>query len=203
MAANRARAAETFIGRLLDLLSLVLLAGGGIATVVIVVALARGHHPRLDVPVDVSVHAGVPALHPAAGSVTVLGAVERLSIAAPAGVLAAALAFALGVLGIVLMAVRQLRALVADAAAGTPFAERSPQRIRLIGIAVIVADLARGMAGLAGSAWVRSHVALPGASVRLDFPLDAWTLCAGLLLVLLAEVFRVGAALQRDHDLTI
>lgn len=199
----RARQAGTLIRRLLDLLSVALLAGGGIATAVIVAALARGRHPRLDVPVDVSVRAGGSVPHPAAGSVTVLDAAERLSIAAPPITIAAALVFGLVVLGLALMALRQLRALVADAAAGTPFGERSPQRIRLIGIALIVADLARGLAGLAGSAWVRSHVALPEGSVRLDFPLDVWALCAGLLIVLLAEVFRVGAALQRDHDLTI
>jgi hypothetical protein len=199
---SRSRGARA-VRRSLDVLSVALLVAGAGATAVIVVALARGHHPRVDLPVDVGVRAGGPAARTAAGPATVLSTAERLSVVAPTSVTLAVLAFALGVLGLVLLIVRQVRALAADAAAGAPFGERSPQRIRVIGIAIVGAELARGLAGLASAVWVRRHVAQPGISVRLGFPLDIWVLGAGLLVVLLAEVFRMGAALQRDHDLTI
>ncbi|HEX3925686.1 MAG TPA: DUF2975 domain-containing protein [Streptosporangiaceae bacterium] len=196
MTTSRGRGARA-VRRSLDVLSVALLVAG--AGAVIVVALASGHHSRVDLPVDVGVRAGGPH----AGPATVLSTAERLSVVAPASVTLAVLAFTLGVLGLVLLIVRQVRALAADAAAGAPFGEQSPQRIRVIGIAIVGAELGRGLAGLASAVWVRGHVAQPGISVRLGFPLDIWVLGAGLLVVLLAEVFRMGVALQRDHDLTI
>ena len=64
--------------------------------------------------------------------------------------------------------------------------------------------MARALAPvLSGSLWAQSHVSGPGLSFRAVFPIYVEVVGLGILVVLLAEVFRHGTDLQADHDLTI
>ena len=56
---------------------------------------------------------------------------------------------------------------------------------------------------LTGSLWAQSHVSSPGLSFRTAFPINVEVVGLGILVVLLAEVFRYGTGLQADHDLTV
>lgn len=102
-----------------------------------------------------------------------------------------------------LFGLRQLRLVLRDALNGVPFGPASARRIELIGVAIIGVDLVRAVALLAGELWARSHVHLPQVSFPVTFPVQLMTLVAGLLVIVAAEVFRVGYALQQDRDLTI
>jgi hypothetical protein len=142
-------------------------------------------------------------LHGAIGSASIMGGGGQLSVKAPAEVIVVGLGFVAVGLGLVLLVLHQLRALVAEAVAGSPFGARSAGRVRLVGAAIIVAELTRALVVLIGSLWARSHIHIPGVGFRAVFPVQLTGLGAGVLVVMLAEVFRIGAVLQRDHDLTI
>ncbi|MDQ2759849.1 MAG: DUF2975 domain-containing protein [Actinomycetota bacterium] len=200
--ARHARTAGGVVQRLLGVVWFVLLAGGVVVVVVVVAVLARGGHPRVDFPVALMVQGGSVG-HGATGPASIMGAGGQLSVEAPAEVVAVGLVFAAAGLGLVLLVLRQLRALVAEATAGLPFGTRSAGRVRLIGSAIIAAELTRALVVLVGSLWARAHVHVPGLVFKASFPLQIAGLGAGVLVMLLAEVFRVGAVLQRDHDLTV
>lgn len=190
------------VQRLLDVVWFVVLAGGAIIVVIIMVVLARGGHPRVEFPVALTVRRG-SLLQGPVGSASIMGGGGQLSVKAPAEVIVVGLGFVAVGLSLVLLVLRQLRALVAEAVARSPFGARSAGRVRLIGAAIIVAELTRALVVLIGSLWAQAHIHIPGVGFRADFPVQITGLGAGVLVVLLAEVFRIGAVLQRDQDLTI
>lgn len=202
MASKSRRRGGVFLLRLLDVLWFVVLAGAVIAVVVVVVVLVRGGHPRVSLPVGLTVGGG-SGVEGATGPASVLDAGGQLRVAAPPGLVVVALVFVIVGLGLVLAVLRQVRALLVDAVAGAPFGASSARRVRLIGAAIITAELIRGVAVLVGSMWARAHVRASGLTFRVAFPLQLGVLGIGVLVVALAEVFRVGAALQKDHDLTV
>lgn len=199
---RRARTAGVVIQRLLGAVWFVLLAGGAVVVVVVVVVLARGGHPRVDFPVALAVRDGSVG-HGLSGSASIMGAGGQLSVKVPAAVVVVGLGFAAAGLGLVLLVVHQLRALLAEAVAGSPFGARSAGRVRLVGAAIVTAELTRALVVLAGSVWARAHVHVPGLAFKATFPVQIAGLGAGVMVMVMAEVFRVGAVLQRDHDLTV
>ncbi|MFZ1993495.1 MAG: DUF2975 domain-containing protein [Solirubrobacteraceae bacterium] len=200
--AGHAGAVGGVIQRLLAGVWFVVLAGGALFVVVVMVVLALGGHPRVEFPVALTVRRGSLVRGPI-GSASIMGAGGQLSVKAPSEVVAVGLGFVAVGLGLVLLVLRQLRALVAEAVAGSPFGARSAGRVRLIGAAIIVAELTRALVVLVGSLWAKAHIHIPGAGFRAVFPVQITGLGAGVLVVMLAEVFRIGAVLQRDHDLTV
>lgn len=112
-----------------------------------------------------------------------------------------------GILGVAgawwLTILHQLRRLVASARAGRMFASANAGRIQLIGIAVICFEIARSVAAWAGSVYLEHTVSARGLSLRSHFAVSIPVLLVGLLLLVLAAAFRLGAQLQEDHDLTI
>ena len=202
MESSPQRTAWVLLARSLDVLWFALLAAGAAAEGVLIVVLIRGGHPHLDLPVPISIR-GRPTVAGQPGLAAVTGAGGQLSIPAPAGVIAAGLAVAAAGLALLLVLLRQIRKLVADALAGSPFGAHSAHRVRLIGLAVIAAELGRGFVVLASSWWARANVHAPGFAIRVAFPVNLAIVGAGVLMLVLAEVFRIGAALQQDHDLTV
>lgn len=107
------------------------------------------------------------------------------------GLLAAALYLA-GILVIV----GSLRRIFATLTAGDPFHPDNVSRLRLIGLMLAGLELGR-YALFAVGAWM-----LPGvSSVEPTFGLTAWF--SVLVVFVLAEVFREGARLRREAELTI
>lgn len=202
MASKPARRGGVVLLRLLDVLCFAVLVAAVAAGVVVVVVLARGAHPRVSFPVGFAVCGGSGG-EDATGPARVMDAGGQLSVAASPELVVMALAFAVVGLGLVLAVLRQVRALLTAAIAGAPFGGGSARRVRLIGVAIICGELIRALAVLVGSWWARAHVHVPGLSFRASFPLQLGVLGIGVLVVALAEVFRVGAALQQEQDLTV
>jgi hypothetical protein len=182
---------------LLDVVSWCLPVVGAVAVLMTGMLLATGRRAEVQLPVALILHGA------SAGAASIATGTGTLSIRASAGVAAAVLLVLLAVLALILLVVRQLRALVADIGAGTPFGPDSARRVRLIGAAIVAADAGRALVVLVASLWAGAHVHLPGLAFAVSFPLQVTPLGAGLLLIVLAEVFRRGSALQQDHDLTI
>ncbi len=102
-----------------------------------------------------------------------------------------------------LVIVDQLRRLLRSVRAGATFAPDNAARLQRIGAAVIGFVLLRSVVVWGGSLYLQHMVAARGLSVRSHFGLDVPVILLGLLLLVLAAAFRVGAELQEDHDLTI
>ncbi len=188
--------------RALDVAWFVLLVGSVLAVGFIITAIARGAHPYVDFPVAFTVH-GTYAVAGASSRASIVQAGGQLTVRPPAELVVVGVIFVIAGLAFVLFVLHQLRTLMGDALAGSPFGTRSARRVRLIGIAIIVVEVIRAVVVLTGSLWAQNHVSGPGLSFRDAFPINVEVVGLGIMVVLLAEVFRHGAALQADHDLTI
>lgn len=202
MASKPVRRDGVVLLRLLDVLCYAVLAGALAAALVVAVVLARGAHPRVNFPVGFTVRGGSGGAD-ATGPARMMGAGGQLSVSASPELVVVPLAFVVVGLGLVLAVLSQVRALLMAAVAGAPFEAGSSRRVRLVGVAIICGEMIRALAVLVGSWWARAHVHVPGLAFRTTFPLQLDVLGIGLFVVALAEVFRVGAVLQREHDLTV
>ncbi len=128
----------------------------------------------------------------------------QLSFARPAAAFVLVGAALLAVAGAWWLTVlHQLRRLVGSVHRGEAFARGNADRIRRIGLAVVGFELLRSVAEWGGSVYLKNIVMARGLSLRSHFALNIPVLLVGLLLVVLAVAFRLGAQLQQDHDLTI
>lgn len=193
------------VKRLLDVGWYLLLAFSVVAPALLVVGLLHPDRVRVSIPafVDLDPSAYMISSKSAGQEAVVHGLAGDVSLAGSrAGLIVTAAVIFMG-LGLALLVVFQLRALLAGVVGGRPFAVDSARRVRLIGIAVLAAELLRAVVLFAASWWARDHLRARGVSFREVFPLRIEVLLLGVLLVLLGEVFGVGARLQHDHDLTI
>lgn len=96
----------------------------------------------------------------------------------------------------ILVIVERLRKIFATLTAGDPFHPENVTRLRVIGLALAALELGRYVIWIA-SAWL-----LPGENrVEPDLSLTSWF--SVLVVFVLAEVFREGARLRREAELTI
>ena len=106
------------------------------------------------------------------------------------------LAFALYV-GVVLFIVYRLRRIFATLTAGDPFEPSNVVRLRSIGFALAGLELVNYVTNLA-SGWV-----FPDQLKSAHFPFNPTAWFAVLVVFVLAEVFREGARLRAEAELTI
>jgi hypothetical protein len=102
----------------------------------------------------------------------------------------------------------QLRQVFRNMSATTPFPRDNSRRIRTVGWAILGTAAANLLidAGMIGYLRATTTVAgrlptIPTAVWVVDFPLG--TILAGVAVLILAEIFRVGADLQDEQALTI
>jgi hypothetical protein len=105
------------------------------------------------------------------------------------------LAAALYIAG-VLVIVNRLRKIFATLTAGDPFDPENVRRLRVIGVMLGALELSRYAAALIAT-WIAPQDTKPATGVNLT----AWF--AVLVVFVLAEVFREGARLRREAELTI
>ena len=121
----------------------------------------------------------------------------------PRAIILGLLVFAFFMLGFATAIVYQLRRIFANLKAGQPFIPENARRIRAIGLLVILACLVQSFLGFGLGTILAKNLAIEGVTIRpqLNFGLDGFLI--GLVILVLAEVFRYGAALQEDRDLTV
>jgi hypothetical protein len=93
-----------------------------------------------------------------------------------------------------------LRTLVRDK---TPFVAANAARLRFIGLAVIAGSLAVSAIVFVENTWARANLRIPGVTFDLTPNIDFGTIFFGLLILIIAEVFRAGTQLDEDQSLTI
>jgi hypothetical protein len=106
-------------------------------------------------------------------------------------------------LGFTAFVLRRLHAVFRSLTRGSPFIPDNARRIQNVGVAVLLGELGRAAIVFAENYYAKTHVALAG----LQF--DAWprinltTIGLGLVILVIAEVFRVGTRLDEEQSLTI
>jgi hypothetical protein len=84
-----------------------------------------------------------------------------------------------------------------------PFVAANASRIRWIGLAVIGGELARTAAVYAESLYARAYVPVAGVIFDVLPQPSVWTIIHGLMILVIAEIFRAGTQLDEDQSLTI
>src|SRR5262249_31065203 len=93
-----------------------------------------------------------------------------------------------------------LRTLIVD---GKPFVAANAARIRFIGFAIVGAEIARTVIIWMESIYAEAHLTIPRVPFDVLPQPHIWTIVFGLLVLVIAEVFRAGTELDEDQSLTI
>jgi phosphoserine phosphatase RsbU/P len=103
-------------------------------------------------------------------------------------------------LATLLVVLNRLRAILRALKEQNPFVAVNAARIRMIGIVLILGPLS----GAAANAWLAGQAAkdvtVAGVTFRPELALNGWMIFGGLILLMLAEVFRLGAQMRGDLE---
>lgn len=97
----------------------------------------------------------------------------------------------------------QLRALFRTLSDGQPFVPANAWRIRRIGWAIIVAELARTAVVWFEGYYAMTHFHAEGFHFAAQTELNLFVIVNGLILLVIAEVFRTGTRLDEEQSLTV
>jgi hypothetical protein len=107
------------------------------------------------------------------------------------------------VLALVLWGLAQLRAVFRTLRAGQPFVPANAMRIRRIAYAVILCELLRSAGTYLGMRYAMTHFVIQGLRLQMRWDLSIVAIVAGLIILVIAEVFREGARLDEEQSLTV
>jgi serine phosphatase RsbU (regulator of sigma subunit) len=102
-------------------------------------------------------------------------------------------------LGVVLFVLNRLRAIFRTLRDQNPFVAPNASRIRMIGIMLVLGQLASTGLGV-WSARVTREIPVAGLTLMADSSINTWVIFSGLILLMLAEVFRLGADMKGDLE---
>ncbi len=111
--------------------------------------------------------------------------------------------------GFYLVALNQLRKFLFTITEGTPFVNENARRIRMLGFCLIGAELVRIFYQYFIVTYLKGTVSVPGARVSyVDFGfyldwLNLEIIFAGFIILVIAEVFKIGINLREEQELTI
>jgi hypothetical protein len=178
---------SSFLKVILDVARWVLLVSGGFVALAIAAAALLSFNPDL---IDRALSfAGVSSVVPVKGAW--LGPIVAI-------ILVGAELY----LGGLIIIVERLRRIFQTLIMGDPFHPANVRRLRIIGGALAVLELGRyAMAALVMLIARFARVSLDKVDLGVSINLNAWF--SVLVIVVLAEVFREGARLRRDAELTI
>jgi hypothetical protein len=106
-------------------------------------------------------------------------------------------------LAVVLWTLSQLRAVFRTLRDGQPFVAANATRIRRIAWAVMVGELARTAAVYFSNSYAMTYFSGAGLHFDARLDLDVLAIVYGLIILVIAEVFRAGTRLDEDQSLTV
>jgi hypothetical protein len=167
-------------------------------------------------PPDVEIGLSVPAafrLVPSAHTVPGVSGAENVRIINARGdlrfsprnrvVVANAAVFLIIVFAAGIWVLGQLRGVFRTLRAGQPFVPANAVRIRRIAYAVILSELAHVVISYAATRYVMTNFSLDGVLFETRLEMDGMAIVYGLIILVIAEVFREGTRLDQDQSLTI
>jgi len=106
-------------------------------------------------------------------------------------------------ISLIMWVLYQLRAVFRTLKAGQPFVPENALRLRRIGWAVIIGETLRAVVALFENAYAANHFSVSSLTfvVRPDY--NALTVIGGLIILVIAEVFRAGTRLDEEQSLTV
>jgi hypothetical protein len=111
--------------------------------------------------------------------------------------------FLIVLLAVVLLVIGQLRAVFRTLQAGQPFVPANAARIRWIACAVIASEIARAAIVFFENYYAMTHFAAEGLRFHARPEVNGLAIVGGLIILVLAEVFRIGTRLDEDQSLTV
>jgi hypothetical protein len=115
----------------------------------------------------------------------------------------ASVAILLGAVGLFLWVLAQLRSLLRTVRDGQPFVPANVSRVRRIGWALILGDLAGSAILFFERTYVARHFSATGLTFSAGPELNTTAIICGLIILVIAEVFREGTRLDEERSLTI
>jgi Protein of unknown function (DUF2975) len=119
------------------------------------------------------------------------------------GVVAGAALVLIGALAMIVWILGQLRAVFRTLRAGQPFVAANAVRIRRVAYAVIGGELARAALSYAGMRYATTHFTLQGVRFEARPDINIVVIVCGLIILVIAEVFREGTRLDEEQSLTV
>jgi hypothetical protein len=119
------------------------------------------------------------------------------------GVVAWGAVFLIGVFGVVIWVLGQFRAVFRTLRQGHPFVADNASRIRRIGYAVILAEIGRAALAYVGMHYTMTHFSVQGLQFEARPTLNIVGIMCGLIILVIAEVFREGTRLDEEQSLTV
>lgn len=129
---------------------------------------------------------------------------DQMTVQNPRAIALGFLGFALAMICFAAAIVRQLRGICANLRAGVPFAPDNAGRIRAMGLLVIISTIVKSVLFTVIGMLLADCVIVKGVELKARLgSLDLTGILLGLLILVLAEVFRYGAELQEERNLTV
>jgi hypothetical protein len=108
-----------------------------------------------------------------------------------------------GMLALILWALGQLRAVLRTLRDGKPFAPANALRIRRIAWLAIVGELVRSAVVFFENRYAVTHFVSEGLHFSARPEVNVFAIVNGLIILVVAEVFRIGSRLDEDQSLTV
>lgn len=106
------------------------------------------------------------------------------------------------VFGTSLLVTFQLKKIFSNLTKNSAFISENRNRIRVIGLVLLVSTLVKFLFGLFYSQYLNTHFQW-NETVSFTQPLDIYTIFIALLVICLGEIVRHGTALREENNLTI
>lgn len=106
-------------------------------------------------------------------------------------------------IGGALVIVWRLRRLFASFTSGEPFRRENATHLRVIWITMLVIEISRYLVLALASVLLATYSPGEGVRAEIEATFDVTTWASILILIVLAEVFREGARLKEEQELTI
>jgi hypothetical protein len=102
-----------------------------------------------------------------------------------------------------LWVIGQLRAVFRTLQAGRPFVPANATRLRRVAYGVIAVEIARAAVFFFEHQYARTHFSAPGLRFEVHPDLSVPAIVYGLIILVIAEVFRAGTRLDEEQSLTV
>jgi hypothetical protein len=103
-------------------------------------------------------------------------------------------------LAVVLFVLNRLRAIFRTLRDQNPFVALNASRIRMLGIVLVLGVLANAVLGGWYAEGVIRDFSIAGLTLEADRSVNTWVIFSGLILLMLGEVFRLGADMKGDLE---
>ena len=104
--------------------------------------------------------------------------------------------------GLILWIVYSLRKIVQSVRQKNPFTSTNGKRLRIIAFSMVGIELIKGLADLTKMLYLEPRLHFETILIRSDISISLRVIIAGLVILVIAEAFRIGAEITEEQELT-